>query len=293
MEAPILREVKREQWRRWAAKNQDYLRERDRKRRTENRDEFLAMRREWYAKNPERHRERLRAWRAAHPDKAPTLEQIRLQHAKLRSNPIKRERERQKERERRRRNPEKWKEYALKYQSTPKGKARKRELLANYRARKLNATPRWLNDEDREKIRNIYQEAERTGLTVDHIYPLKGKTVCGLHVPRNLQLLPAGENSKKGNKMEEIGYWTERAQSAEAKLATLKQAYEPALERVKQFKANFGIRERDNGELVIDYEKFVERLGAQGALDLRAVIDEKYQVTKKPAKKPGGIKRRA
>ena len=87
--------------------------------------------------------------------------------------------------------------------------------------------------------------------------------------------------------------WMDRAQSAEAKLATLKQAYEPAIERVKQFKANFGIRERDNGELVIDYQKFVERLGAQGALELRDVIDEKYQVMKKPAKKPVGIKRRA
>ena len=87
--------------------------------------------------------------------------------------------------------------------------------------------------------------------------------------------------------------WVSRCQSAEAKLATLKQAYEPALDRVKQFKANFGIRERDNGELVIDYQKFVERLGAQGALELRGVIDEKYQVTKKPGKKPVGIKRRA
>ena len=80
--------------------------------------------------------------------------------------------------------------------------------------------------------------------------------------------------------------WMERAQSAEAKLATLKQAYEPAIERVKQFKANFGIRERDNGELVIDYAKFVERLGMTGALELRAVIDEKYNVTGTPGKKP-------
>ena len=72
--------------------------------------------------------------------------------------------------------------------------------------------------------------------------------------------------------------WMERAQSAEAKLATLKQAYEPALDRVKQFKANFGIRERDNGELVIDYQKFVERLGKQGAMGLIAVIHEKYNI---------------
>ena len=80
--------------------------------------------------------------------------------------------------------------------------------------------------------------------------------------------------------------WIEKAQSCEAKLATMKQAYEPALERVKEFKTNFGIKERSNGELVIDYEKFVERLGVEGALELRKVIDEKYNITGKPGDKP-------
>lgn len=81
-------------------------------------------------------------------------------------------------------------------------------------------------------------------------------------------------------------YWIERAQSCEARFATLKEAYEPALERVKQFKTNFGVRERDNGEIVIDFEKFVERLGLEGALELRRVIDEKYAVSGAPGEKP-------
>ena len=86
--------------------------------------------------------------------------------------------------------------------------------------------------------------------------------------------------------MSEESVWIERAQSAEAKLSTIKQAYEPALERVKQFKANFGIKERGNGELVIDYDKFVDRLGMEGALELRKIIDEKYNITGKPGEKP-------
>ena len=86
--------------------------------------------------------------------------------------------------------------------------------------------------------------------------------------------------------MSDDSVWIEKAQSAEAKLATLKQAYEPAIERVKQFKANFGVKERDNGELVINYEKFVERLGMEGALELRKIIDEKYNITGKPGEKP-------
>ena len=58
-----------------------------------------------------------------------------------------------------------------------------------------------LTAEDHERIKAIYREAAaREGeWHVDHIIPLRGKLVCGLHVPDNLQILPGAENRRKSN----------------------------------------------------------------------------------------------
>lgn len=66
-----------------------------------------------------------------------------------------------------------------------------------YRIAKNQATPPWA---DVEKIRKIYNNCPE-GYHVDHYYPLQGDTICGLHVPENLQYLPAKENISKSNKM--------------------------------------------------------------------------------------------
>jgi len=77
---------------------------------------------------------------------------------------------------------------------------------AERRARKIKATPCWLSQEDRDQIRRIYdvrqKVSERTGVEhhVDHILPLKGENICGLHVPWNLAIIPAEMNLSKGNK---------------------------------------------------------------------------------------------
>lgn len=74
---------------------------------------------------------------------------------------------------------------------------------ARRRTLKLRATPWWA---DRKAIKAVYREAVRlerlTGVPhhVDHIIPLKGKNVCGLHVAANLRAIPATENLRKGNK---------------------------------------------------------------------------------------------
>ena len=74
---------------------------------------------------------------------------------------------------------------------------------AKRRATKLNATPAWA---DLAKIQKMYyacqQISEATGILhhVDHIVPLQGKSVCGLHVEYNLRIIPATENLSKANK---------------------------------------------------------------------------------------------
>jgi hypothetical protein len=74
-------------------------------------------------------------------------------------------------------------------------------------AAKLHATPPWLTPQHFADIEKLYVEAHRLQAVdgikrhVDHIYPLRGKTLSGLHVPWNLQILTAAENRKKRNKI--------------------------------------------------------------------------------------------
>lgn len=74
--------------------------------------------------------------------------------------------------------------------------SKKREANARRRARCRKAChPDYIPE-----VRQIYKDCP-PGYQVDHIVPLNGETVCGLHVPWNLQYLTPQENVKKGNRL--------------------------------------------------------------------------------------------
>ncbi len=94
-------------------------------------------------------------------------------------------------------NPERTKEWKK------ENRLKVRLSVRKYCARRREAQPVWA---DVSAIEATYKEAyrltEETGqpYEVDHIIPLRGKNVCGLHIAENLQILPKVENATKSNR---------------------------------------------------------------------------------------------
>lgn len=119
-------------------------------------------------------------------------------------------------------------EICLKYSNTESAKSKKkqwrennkdmlREYAADWRKKNKEAlagkgissyyslpTPAWA---DKSEIKALYKKAKSmskdTGIRyeVDHVIPLRGKTVCGLHVETNLRIVTKEENMKKLNRL--------------------------------------------------------------------------------------------
>lgn len=95
------------------------------------------------------------------------------------------------------------KAYVAKYKKLNPAKANANK--AKRKAAKKQRTPKWLTDIDFERIETQYRLAEiltrlhNKPWHVDHIIPLQGKLVSGLHVPNNLQVLIGSENCSKQN----------------------------------------------------------------------------------------------
>lgn len=179
-----------------------------------------ARNKQYYADHKEAERARCRAYHAANRERRLAV--------KAAYRAVHREEHNAKARERMRSSPELRKLFALKYggryrESQKAWTARNREhvkkvtaewtrknrssvtaKVAKRRATKIRATPSWA---DVDAIRAIYDSAAaismETGIPheVDHIYPLQGRYVCGLHVACNLQILTQHENRRKHNSL--------------------------------------------------------------------------------------------
>jgi len=95
-------------------------------------------------------------------------------------------------------------ERVKRYAKTPKGRELKRRkrlrayaLGKDRRTTWADRTPKWINKD--EIIEFIKSRPD--GFHLDHIVPLRGANVCGLHVVENLQFIPADQNIRKSNKV--------------------------------------------------------------------------------------------
>jgi 5-methylcytosine-specific restriction endonuclease McrA len=103
------------------------------------------------------------------------------------------------------RHPDAVREYKRAWKARNKG-----AVAASVSSRKKHirlATPHWLTKAHKKQIKDFYLEAERlkseTGIDheVDHIVPVRGGIVSGLHVPWNLRVITAAENQSKNRRL--------------------------------------------------------------------------------------------
>ena len=133
--------------------------------RLKNREALLEKKRQYYENNKERHSE------------------VMAEHYKN--------------------NSEKYKEKAIQWKKDNRSRHNASCMLRH--TAKIQRTPKWLSSDDLWLIEQAYELASLREQTcggkwhVDHIVPLQGKNVSGLHVPWNLQVIPASVNCSKRN----------------------------------------------------------------------------------------------
>jgi len=157
----------------------------------------------WRKENPEKVAEQHRRYAFKYPDK---LREKALRHRRKNIDVV-RGRDREKAAQLRQTQPALIKARKLEYRKRRRFVIN--EAVARRKSAKLFRTPRWVGPEERWLIREAYELALlRTKMLgfpwhVDHIIPLQGRCVSGLHVPTNLRVIPAVVNLSKGNRYAE------------------------------------------------------------------------------------------
>jgi len=173
------RKKTREYLREWRAKNPEKQAAINKKYDEKNRDKRSAYAKQYRKDNPEKVKELFESWAKDNPEKI-------KEYAKKATKAW------------HERNPEYLKEH---YKAN---KERYVAARARRRAAQDSATPTWLTAIDKAMIQEMYDVSEaryiQTGIKhhVDHIVPINGKGVAGMHVPWNLQVITAQENLSKG-----------------------------------------------------------------------------------------------
>lgn len=151
---------------------------------------------QWRQDNPEDVKAQKKAWVKANPERAKELKSESQKRNRESAN-VRNRRYAAKNREKLREKNAKWAE------ANPEKVTAK---AANYRAQKLKATPLWADFSKIERAYSLCQEYREKGIDaeVDHIIPLQGKSVCGLHVQGNFQIIHAKHNAQKSNNFKEL-----------------------------------------------------------------------------------------
>lgn len=136
----------------------------------------------WYAAHPNDHLKHVNNWRQKNPSKVSNI------RAKWSEN-----------------NPEKVRKSSKNWKRANLGNVA--ESASRRRAAEDLRMPSWLTAADHLEFDTVYKycaglRAAGLDYHVDHIVPLRGKSVSGLHVPWNLQVIPAVENMSKGNRFQ-------------------------------------------------------------------------------------------
>lgn len=144
---------------------------------------------DYYKKNAEIIKQKRRLKYAENPDKERAVARVRSAEWRA-ANPSKVEAQKPLKKAYKQANPEKM-----------------AALLAKRRAAKMLRTPKWLTKDDFWMMEQAYELAKTRSDAfgfewhVDHVVPLQGAEVSGLHVPWNLRVIPWFENVSKGNRL--------------------------------------------------------------------------------------------